>query len=238
MIQQAVIVNASPLLMDEQARAYVPALQRQVDRDFLSAWGACATAVQISFASATDIPHLDPSSWPIFLNRHSNDPGALGWHDMQDGRIFSRVFVGDCMSAGLDWGATLSHELLELILDPDVKRVWRMPDGRLAALEACDAVESDDQSYPSLAGLHVSNFVLPAYFSTGAGPWDFGRRLTGPCPTLTPGGYMSVSDNAGNWTQINRDRADGHAGRRALRLGHRRLARANRQPSELEIVDL
>src|SRR6266851_4694244 len=167
MTQSVIIVNASHLLMDEQARAYAPVLQMQVDRDFIPAWGSRATAVKISFASASDIPHLDPRSWPIFLNNHSNDPGALGWHDDQDGRIFSRVFVGDCLRAGLDWGVTLSHELLELILDPDIKRVWSMPDGRLAALEACDAVESDDQAYVGMVGLRVSNFVLPAYFSTG-----------------------------------------------------------------------
>lgn len=237
-MQSVVIVNASPLLMDEQARAYVPALQMQVDRDFLPAWGDRVTPVKISFATATDIPHLDPHSWPIFLNRRSNDPGALGWHDDQDGKIFSRVFVGDCMRAGLNWGVTLSHELLELMLDPDIKRVWKMPDGRLAALEACDAVESDDQSYATLSGLRVSNFVLPAYFSRGPGPWDFRGTLKGPCPSLTPGGYMSVTDSNGEWQQINLDRSDGLPGRRALGQGHRRQARASSelQPEEYNAV--
>lgn len=236
-MQNVVIVNASTLLMDEQVKAHIIPLQAQVDRDFLPAWGNKATAVSISFAPMSEIPHLDPTKcWPIFLNKHSNDPGALGWHDDQTGRIFSRVFVGDCMRYGLDWGVTLSHELLEMILDPDVSRVWKMPDGRLAALEACDAVEADALAYSSTTGIRVSNFVLPAYFSTGPGPYDFRGDLHAPCPALTPGGYMSIRNLHGEWAQIQADRADGLASGRALMQGHRRMARANRQLGDLEEV--
>lgn len=235
-MQSVVIVNASNLLMNEQVRAYVPVLQTQVDRDFIPAWGDRATAVKLSFAGTADISSLSSDCWPIFLNKHSTDPGALGWHDDQTGKIFSRVFVGDCMRAGLDWGVTLSHELLELILDPDIVRVWKMPDGRYAALEACDAVEADELGYSVIGGLRVSNFVLPAYFGTGPGPYDFRGVLKAPCPALTPGGYMSIRDLQGDWSQINADRADGIAGRRALMKGHRRQLRAAKNLGELEEI--
>jgi hypothetical protein len=110
-----------------------------------------------------------------------------------------------------------------------------MHDGRYAALEVCDAVESDDQAY-LIDGCKMTNFVLPAYFSYGLrGPFDHLHKLRRPCPALTPGGYMSIRDAGGQWTQIYADRADGLIGRRALSKGFRRQARANRSTAELEV---
>lgn len=239
-MQDLIVVNACHLLMDEQVQKIVAPLQTQIDRDFLPAWGPRgAPAVRVSFASIADIPALSPDCWPIFLNLHSLDPGALGWHDDQAGqgtRIFSRVFVGDCIRLGLNWTVTVSHEMLEIMLDPDVRRVFRMSSGKLAALEACDAVESDDQAY-AIDGVMVSNFVLPAYFGNGSGPYDFGGVLQGPCPSLSPGGYMSIQDDAGRWTQIYANRRDGLIGRRALMRGHRRTARQRWLRHQFEVWD-
>jgi hypothetical protein len=233
------IVNASPILTDAEVRAVIAPLQTQIDRDFLPAWGDRAEPVKLRFAPASEIPHLPPDCWPIFLNRHSTDASVLGWHDDdpdQNIRVYSRVFAGDCKLFGLNWEVTLGHEALELILDPDIKLVWRMPDGRLAALEAADAVESDALAY-LIDGHKVTNFVLPAYFSTdNKGPWDYRHALRGPCPQLTPGGYMSITDAHGNWTQTQAERHDGLVGRRAVLPGFRRQARARWAMNELEIV--
>jgi hypothetical protein len=233
-MRNLVVVNASPLLSDNDVQAKVAPLQTQIDRDFMPHWQHRVEPVQVQFASIHDIPNLPPDCWPIFLNRYSTDgSGALGWHDDNAGQnisVYSRVFVGDCMRFGLDWGVTLSHEALELILDPDIQQVWQMPDGRMAALEACDAVEDDALAY-DVDGHKMSDFVLPAYFSARRyPPYDFKGHLTRPCPALTPGGYMSISDAAGNWSQIQMDEKDGLAGRRALGAGYRRLARARRAP--------
>lgn len=238
-MKRLVVVNASPLLSDKDVQARVKPLQTQIDRDFMPHWQHKVEPVHVEFAGIDDIPDLPPDCWPIFLNRHSTDAGALGWHDddpSQNIRVYSRVFVGDCLRFGLNWGVTLSHEALELILDPDIRRVWRMPDGRLAAFEAADAVEADDLAY-DIGGHKMSDFVLPAYFSTShRGPFDFKHHLHKPCPALMPGGYMSISDAAGNWTQITMDREDGLAGRRALVGGYRRQMRACRAAGDLEVA--
>lgn len=240
-MKRLVVVNASPLLPDKDVQAKVKPLQTQIDRDFMPHWQHKVEPVQVEFAGMHDIPNLPADCWPIFLNRHSTDANALGWHDddpSQNIRIYSRVFAGDCLRYGLDWGVTLSHEALELILDPDIKRVWRMPDGRLAAFEAADACEADDLAY-DVGGHKMSDFVLPAYFSArGKGPFDFKGHLRKRCPGLTPGGYMSISDAAGNWTQITMDRRDGMIGRRALINGYRRQERALRGVGDLEVVAL
>lgn len=238
-MQSLIIVNGCPhnILSDANAKGIVEPLQIQFDRDFLPAWGAMATPVSVSFAPASEIPRLPSDAWVIFLNRHSTDAGALGWHDDEDGKIFSRVFVGDCLRLGLDWNVTLSHEALEMDLDPDVRRTWRMPDGRLAAFEACDACEDDRYGY-FIKGRRVSDFVLPSYFGTReTGQYDYMGVLPKPCPALSPGGYMSISDGS-EWTQIQADKVDGLAGMRAIVPGHRRQVRSRRSGGILIEMDV
>jgi len=238
------VVNASPILRDTDVEATVEPLQTQIDRDFMPHWRTRVTesAIKVAFAKMEDIPSLPSDCWPVFLNRHSNDDSALGWHDddpSQNIRIYSRVFVGDCIQLGLNWQTTLSHEALELILDPDIERVYRMPNGRLAAYEACDAVESDDLAY-SITGKRgafmASDFVLPSYFSRNISPpFDFKGHLHDRCPSLTAGGYMSVTKANGQWTQVSMDRSNNLKGRRAAMAGHRRQMRAGKPMDELVV---
>lgn len=221
------IVNASRILHDAEVKAYVAAQQLQYDRDFKPAWGDLVPDMEFVFAGQSDIPNLPPTSWPIFLNRHSSDPGAIGWHTDEGGRIFGRSFIADCLADGISWTTDVSHEALETALDPLATKAWRMPNGGAAAFEACDAVESDECGY-MVNGMLLSDFVLRAYFSTQAnGPYDFGHRLKAPCPALTAGGYMSVEEpGSSGWTMIQQNRDDGQPSARYLRQGrHRRLKR-------------
>lgn len=224
------IVNASPILRDTEVSALVKPMQKHFDRDFLPIWRdrMVDPDIQVAFARMRDIPTLPADCWPIFLNRHSTDANALGWHDddgSQNIRTFSRCFVGDCLLMGLNWQVTVFHEADEMVVDPDIRRVYKMPDGRFAAFETNDAVEADEQGY-DIDGVTASNFVMPDYFSrVGKGPFDFRKKLHGRCPTLTPGGYMSVTDANGNWTQIAMNRNKGLLGRRAALMGFRRQAR-------------
>lgn len=238
---ELILVNASPLLKDAQVKALVEPLQIQIERDLMPHWEQWVDgSVTVSFAGMSDIKDLSPESWPIFHNKHSTDPGALGWHDddpEQNIRTYSRVFVGDCLRAGLNWETTTSHEAVELIIDPNVKRVWRMSNGRLASMEIADPVEADDIAY-DIGGHMMSNFVLPAYFSTSKrGPFDIRGLLRGACPMLTPGGYLPVTNARGVWTQVQMDRSDGLAGRRALGTGFRRQARARLTEDQLEVIN-
>jgi hypothetical protein len=223
------VVNACNILKDDDVRATIPAFQKQIDRDFMPAWGHLVPAVKLTFVPASIILTtpgkgwpLDPHCWPIFLNRHSTDD-ALGWHTddvTQNFPIHGRCFIGDCMHAGLSWTVTLSHEILEIIVDPKATKVFRMPaigrqrTDRFAAVESADAVEADEQA-STIDKVKVSNWVYPDYFSRKIGVrYDFGGHLKGPCPSLTSGGYMSIMTN-GRWGQIQMDRKDGLAGRRA-----------------------
>lgn len=229
MAQLVLVVNASTVLADGEVARAIPAFQTQIDRDFLPAWhGHGGVAMKLEFLSWSDYRSAaaagrDRDAWIFFLNRHSADAGALGWHTQEDSKVYGRVFVGDCIHAGISWQSDFSHELLETGADANAQRAFRAADGKLYAIEICDAVESDDIAY-KIGDVLVSDFVLPQYFGGSGKDFDFCKRLHSPCPGLTSGGYMSVSEN-GQWGQIEADRRDGLRGRRALRNGWRRLTR-------------
>jgi len=243
MTQVITIVNASMVLRDNVVRNSIRAYQKQIDRDFLPVWGKyfSETSYRLEFVSSDVIFHtlssqwpIKKDSWPIFINRHSTDPGVLGWHDddiKQNFPIHGRVFAGDCVLHELNWQVTLGHEILETIADPSIERVWRMPGPgkRFAAFEVCDAVESDDQAY-LIYGQSMTNFVYPSYFSTDTQAllqYDHLKKLHAPCPSLTPGGYMSLQID-GKWTKVMADKANGLVGRRAIARTFRRTAREDK----------
>jgi hypothetical protein len=224
MTQVMPIVNASDLLGDDRVQSWLPALQRQAD-EFSKAWGGMAEELHLTFCPMSGIAGLDPGDWPIFLNRHSQEAGDLGWHTREGVRVYGRVFVGDCLRFGIEVSADISHEMVETQLDPTAERTYRMDDGTLAALEAADAVEADASGYRD-GGVLLSNWVTPDYFSNRQGlasSYDRCGMLRAPCPALLPGGYMDIYAG-GKWSTRQLDR-DGLPGRRLLLPRHRRQLR-------------
>jgi hypothetical protein len=108
-----------------------------------------------------------PAESVMYLVDEASVPNALGFHDLNTRDVpFGFVFVLDPN----DWTTALSHEALELILDPMASVLVPGPDPRnndrtvLHAYEACDAVER--LSY-SIGDVLVSDFVTPSYFTPG-----------------------------------------------------------------------
>lgn len=219
-----VIVNASPVLTDAQASAPLKAIQTFDDAFLRPHYGF--ERAHYHFLPRGQLPDpRDASVWPIFLNNHSTDPGVLGWHDFQAGQVFGRCFVGDCIRDGISWTVDLTHEAWEMRGDPTIDQTYAMEDGRLAAYELCDAVESDLYALGH-DGVLISDFVLPDYWSNKTiGRFDFGRHLNGPVPALTSGGYMSIMQN-GAWTQVMERTAHGAFSARAMHPNGRSQRRA------------
>ena len=216
MAVEIVIVNASPVLTDAEVQIIVPALQHVDDTMLRPAWGF--EPAVYSFMPLGQLPAADDIRWPIYLNRHSTDPGALGWHDDQ-GRPFGRVFVGDCLRYGISWTVDASHEAFEMRGNPFIKEFVKLVDGRTTVRELCDAVE-DDALAIEVGGVKISDFVLPAYFARDeVGPYDYGGHLAGPCPALTAGGYQSLLVN-GVWTQLTAMLLGGPPSYRSARYHH------------------
>lgn len=138
---------------------------------------------------------------------------SLGYHDESPlGFPQGKVFAGDDLRAGASWSNTASHELLEMLADPEIVEctLQYLPDGkkRLVAREICDPCPEDSQGYQK-NGVLVSDFVSRDWFvgwSQGypGVKYDFLGKIGAPFQLLGDG-YIGVMDiQAGaSWTQVN-----------------------------------
>ena len=166
------VINFTTTLSDDDVREAIHAVNRQVQEQFQPIWGHARTLVpHVPHFDISDVDSLSnepvPADSVMYLVDDSSLPGALGFHDLNArDKPFGFVFVLD----PTDWTTTLSHETLELILDPTANVFVPGPDPRnpantvLHSYEACDAVER--LSYP-IGPVQVSDFVTPSYFTPG-----------------------------------------------------------------------
>ncbi len=198
-------MQASHVLADADVIAAIPALTK---------WGRLLTdsyalpPTTFSFMSFADFQAGQAGSTPrLFLNKHSSDPTALGFHEVQDGVPYGRSFSGDDQLDNIDPWVTMSHEAGEMILNAYIQEFVTLRDGSQVPKEACDAVEDDAQAI-IIDNIPFSNFVLPTYWQDGVQHplgtrFDYQGRLHGPCPALTPGGYQAIlPPGAADWTQL------------------------------------
>ncbi len=200
------VINAGRTLSDTQVHAIIPTLQTQVHRDFAPVWGIDAELVFIPTGQRPN-----PGTWWLVILDNSDQAGALGYHDLTtEGLPLGKVFAGSDQQLGLQWTVKASHELLEMLADPDINlTVFVQPSptsGTLYAYETCDACEADEFGY-HIDGVLVSDFVYPAWFESfrqpGSTPFDYQKKIQKPFELL-PGGYIGVFDvTAGTgWHQL------------------------------------
>ena len=217
------IKNESSAATDAEVRHALRALQKQIDEDFAPAWGLTAKLVfNRELARAMQVVIKDVS----------DEAGDLGYH-FSNGFPVTYVFAKDDIESFGEFTSTLSHELLEMLADPDANLYadgfYRVKHGvhrkAMVAYEVCDAVE--DYLY-EIDGVRVSDFLFPEWFE----PEHKGTSLTMDFLgvvrrpfELAPGGYTDVA--VGNrlmtiWNRkVGRDRA---RHRRAVREANLRRA--------------
>lgn len=207
---QISVINASTVVTDDDVRPVVDALQTQVTNDFLPAWGVDAKLTFIPTASAPP-----PGSWWLSILDDSDQAGALGYHDLTpDGLPLGKVFAATDLKYGNKWSVTASHELLEMLADPNINlTVFVQKDqttGILYAYEVCDACEADGLGY-AINSVQVSDFVYPSWFedfrAEGSAQFDQTNQIRKPLQLLA-GGYIGVFDvNSGSgWQQITTEK--------------------------------
>jgi hypothetical protein len=88
--------------------------------------------------------------------------------------------------------SVLSHEVLEMFVDPNCN-LWGSNDhGRVYSLEVCDPVKAPTYD---VNGVSVSNFMTPAWFdpqAPTASQFDKLGKLSAPF-SISPGGYVVYS---------------------------------------------
>ena len=210
---QIQFINESTVLTDDQVRATVAALQTQVHRDFAPEWGI---DVDLALVGSDEHPS---GAWRIVVLDDSDQAGALGYHDLTiEGLPLGKVFAKTTMQYGGHWTVTASHELLEMLGDPDINRAVFVPashgrhgEGTIVAYENCDACEADQFGY-DIDDTRVSDFVFRAWFESfrapGSTQFDFCNYINAPFELLT-GGYIGVYDvmSGRGWTQVTAEQA-------------------------------
>ena len=226
---QISVINESTVLTDAEITPVVMALQQQVSNDFRPIWGLDAELKIIP--QGTPVP---PGRWWLVILDDSDQAGALGYHDLTpDGLPLGKIFAASDLKAGDSWSVTASHELLEMLADPNINLTVFVQDadttGTLYAYEVCDACEDDSFGY-KINNVLVSDFVYPAWFENfreeGSTQFDKMNQIKDPLALLAGGyiGIFSVTDGTG-WQQQTAEKIPLNLRHRA-HVGSRRERRA------------
>lgn len=172
---------------------------------------------------------VPPGAWPVALLDVSDQPGALGYHE--DGAFRSsphsaravtasgvpngKVFVATAREDGIDPCEVVSHEILEMLVDPyvanetEVRKVLDTVAKEFYIVEVGDPVQGNGYDIGAPEGRHcgvtVADFALPAWWEMAQTRPDLSFRDSVKAPfELAPRGYMSVAPEANPtaWTQI------------------------------------
>jgi len=219
------LINRTARIRDARFQSILAGLQAQITEDFAPAWGLGEESIVLHFVGRRQQP--DPTHWKCWLLNNSDDAGALGYHEDDTGTPEAKIFVEEDLRYGASISVTISHELLEMLADPQTTRMGPTIDGAAYIVEVCDAVEADGDGYIK-NGVLVSNFVLPTYYEPSAlRPFDFRSLLTAPCPALRPGGYIMFLKD-GTWQSKMARYEDGSLSHRAIRPWGRSWKRASK----------
>jgi len=224
---QISVINESTVLTDAEVTPVVIALQQQVTNDFRPIWGTDAVLKMVP--QGTQPP---AGTWWLVILDDSDQAGALGYHDLTpDALPIGKIFAASDLKAGTSWSVTASHELLEMLADPNINLTVLVQNantsGTLYAYEVCDACEEDSFGY-QINNVMVSNFVYPAWFESfrpeGSTQFDRMNRIQKPLQLLAGGyiGVFNITDGSG-WQQQTAEknptnlRHRGHVGSRRER---------------------
>ena len=167
------------------------AIQHQLSDHLGPAWDVVATIH--SFSASEDVP-LD--WWRVTLGWEvPNQPDLSGAHT--DGLGNPAAFVD--WSKGV-WTANVSHEILEMLVDPTGRRTIEgpsiMPGQDLVQylVEVCDPCQAPDFYY-QIDGQRLSTFCLPAFYDpNSSGQCFFKSKWTRPL-SVARGGYLSWQES-------------------------------------------
>lgn len=179
-----VLVDVDGLSNLAEMSAVASALQRQVLEHWAQHWGTVCT---VRAATAASPARADEIVMKLLKVPPATDKGDLGVHDYVGGLPVARIFPTLVRDPD-HWSAVASHELLEILGDPEILRSFEAEDGSIIDAEVCDRVESG--SY-LIDGVQVSNFNTPECFApsgVNGARFDWLGQSTKPNEILD-GGY-------------------------------------------------
>jgi hypothetical protein len=199
------ILNQSTVVADADVATMTEAIASQVQFDAAPIWDRAPAAV-VFYTDPTAIP---PGAHGIAIVDSIQDQptGVLGLHTTdQAGQAWGVVAAqpelansGQVLTGDWSVSSTLSHEVLEMFIDPNCNLWANNGQGSAYSLEVCDPVEAPTYT---VSGVSVSNFVTPSWFDPlppATAKFDkLGQLTTGF--SILPGGYMTY-ESAGKEQQ-------------------------------------
>jgi len=191
------ILNQSTVVADADVATMTEAIASQVQFDAAPIWDRAPAAV---------VFYNDPATVPetahgiAIVDTIQDQPkGVQGFHtEDQGGQLWGVVAAkpeldngGQVLTGDWSVSSTLSHEVLEMFVDPNCNLWANDGKGSAYSLEVCDPVEAPTYT---VSGVSVANFVTPAWFDPLApapGQFDKLGELTAGFSVLK-GGYMVV----------------------------------------------
>jgi hypothetical protein len=184
-------------LADNDVLAGMAGITAQVHEDFGPIWH---TGCQEVFGGTPAA-----GEWVIEILDTSDVKGALGYHELENGEPWMKVFQATCNQYDVSWTSCASHEVLEGLADPYVDRAIQTGRSTFTALEVCDPCEVIGYAKD---GIDVSDFVTPRWFD-GLAPFDrfnWLGTITKPLQLLS-GGYIGQWRPSTGWTTRNAEGA-------------------------------
>jgi hypothetical protein len=179
---------------------FLAALQKFVTNCVAPVWGSPANLVRST--------GFLKGCWALVFLDSADQADALAYHDLTpDGFPVSSVFVKTIADDKSSLTSAVSHELVEMLVDPAINLYATGPDPRLVyAYESADPVE--EESF-KIDGFDMTDFVYPSYFEVFRKPrstqFDYMKKVSRPFQILK-GGYQIVFRN-GRETEITGSKA-------------------------------
>jgi hypothetical protein len=195
------ILNQSTLISDTDAATMTEAVATQVQLDAAPLWDRAPAAV-VFYTDPTTVP--ETAHGIAIVDTIQDQPhGVLGLHtEDEGGKLWGVVPAKPILDNGGqvtigDWSVSsaLSHEVLEMLVDPNCNLWASDGKGSVYTFEVCDPVEAPSYTVNEVS---VSNFVTPSWFDSLApatAQFDKLGQLTSPFSILK-GGYV-VYESAG-----------------------------------------
>ncbi len=178
------VFNESKTVSDDEVRAAVVALQKQVHDDFAPAWGVDA---ELTFVPRDNKPQA--GSWWLALSDKSDYEGAVAYHSItSEGLPYVKISAASARQQNRSWSMAASHDLLEMLANPKLNLTVVVSSdnahtGRIYLREICDPVAGPSCAY-KIGGIVVSDFVYPAWFESfrapGSAQFDHASHVSAP----------------------------------------------------------
>jgi hypothetical protein len=178
-----------------------------------SRWVAGAYAPHAHVVSLPAGVKPPAGAWNLILLDNSDQQGALGYHDDENGTgiPYAEVFCKDSVADGAIPSSVASHEVLEMLVDPwvnNARKVPRKDTQQFYIVEVGDPVQGNDYDVGApegrTTGVMVADFALPSWWELETGPAFSFRHSVTKAWEVAPQGYISVAplNDPSNWSQI------------------------------------